>query len=132
MQGRNIKLNTGFPLRKWHSRRRKVFPPADWTEIWGRSWWNDTLQAYIFMVLEKDGEDHLNILVWQMRKYYIDRRRKFTSDWRRKCTFDWRRKCTSDWRRKHTSDWRRKRTSDIQKTRGGLIGLATSCVETAL
>jgi hypothetical protein len=32
-----MKLNAGFPLQKWQSRRRKVFPTADWTEIWGRS-----------------------------------------------------------------------------------------------
>jgi hypothetical protein len=37
MQNRNMKLNTGLPSQKWHSERRKVFPPTDWTEIWGES-----------------------------------------------------------------------------------------------
>jgi hypothetical protein len=32
MQDRNMKLITGFPLQKWHATRRKVFPPAGWTE----------------------------------------------------------------------------------------------------
>jgi hypothetical protein len=37
MQDRNMKLNTGFALQKWHLTRRKVFAPADWMEIWRRS-----------------------------------------------------------------------------------------------
>jgi hypothetical protein len=57
-----MKLNTGFPLQKWHSIRRKYFHQQIGQKFGEEA--NEMLHyEHTFMVLEKDGEDHLSVLL---------------------------------------------------------------------